>query len=169
MSVPLDKEALLDAEQVLVLSTGYEPLFTTNWKRAITAIFSGRAEAVEFHKSLWIGTGSKKLQLPVVVRFLSGVIAGKLKNVSVGKRPSKKSIWSRDGGKCQYCSKKLSVKECTIDHVIPKSKNGPHVWENVVIACRKCNQKKGSKLPSECDMFPKNKPTPPPSYVPFVK
>jgi len=164
-NVPRD----LDRHSVLVLSTGYEPLFTTNWRRAITAVFCGRAEVVEFHQSLWIRTGSGRVQFPVVVRFITGVIAGKIRNMSVGKRPSKKSLWIRDSGKCQYCEKNLSVKECTIDHVIPRSKNGGHTWENVVIACKKCNQIKGSSLPSECGMFPVIDPKAPPSYVPFVK
>jgi 5-methylcytosine-specific restriction endonuclease McrA len=158
----------LKAHQVLVLSTGYEPLFKTDWKRAITAVYCGRAEVVETHQTLWIGTGSGKIQFPTIVRFLTGVITAKIRNVCMKKRPSKKTIWMRDEGSCQYCSVKLSIQECTIDHVIPKSRSGEHVWENVVIACKKCNQKKGNKLPRECSMFPVTKPSLPPTYIPFL-
>ena len=163
------RESLLNTHQVLFLSTGYEPLFKTNWKRAITAVYSGRAEIVETHDTLWIGSGTKKIQFPTIVRFLTGVISAKLKNVRLSKKPSKKGIWLRDKGKCQYCEKKMTIKECTIDHVIPKSRQGGHTWENVVIACQKCNQKKGNKLPRECNMFPIEKPKPPHKYVPFVR
>jgi len=165
----MNNMTLLENHQVLVLSTGYEPLFKTNWKRAITAVFCGRAEVVETHETLCIRTGSGKIQFPTIVRFLTGVIAGKLKNINKKARPSKKTIWMRDKGQCQYCEKKLSIKDSTIDHVMPKSKGGQHTWENVVIACRKCNQKKGSKLPKECGMIPKEIPKLPPTYVPFVR
>lgn len=165
----MNNMSLLENHQVLVLSTGYEPLFKTNWKRAITAVFCGRAEVVETHETLCITTGSGKIQFPTIVRFLTGVLVGRLKNVSRKATPSKKTIWLRDNGQCQYCEKKLSIKDSTIDHVMPKSKGGKHTWENVVIACRKCNQKKGSKLPKECGMMPKEIPKLPPTYVPFVR
>ena len=161
--------SILNAHQVLVLSTGYEPLFKTNWKRAISAVFCGRAEIVETHDTLFIGTASGKIQFPTIVRFLSGIVAGKIKNVKRGSRPSKKTVWLRDKGACQYCDKKLSIKESTIDHVIPKSRGGNHSWSNVVIACQKCNQKKGSKLPRECGMIPREIPDLPPTYVPFLR
>ena len=163
-----ERKNQLESQQVLVLSTGYEPLFKTDWKRAITAVYCGRAEVVEAHSSLWIGTSSGKIQVPTIVRFLTGVITAKIRNVCGKKRPSKKTIWIRDKGACQYCLLKLSLQECTIDHVIPKSRKGEHTWENVVIACKKCNQKKGSKLPKECNMFPVESPRVPPTYVPFL-
>jgi 5-methylcytosine-specific restriction endonuclease McrA len=165
----MNNSLALDAHQVLVLSTGYEPLFKTNWKRAITAVFCGRAEIIETHETLCIGTTEGKIQFPTIVRFLTGVIAGKIKNVNKKSRPSKKTIWLRDKGACQYCEKKLTIKDCTIDHVIPKSRGGEHSWDNVVIACRKCNQRKGSKLTKECKMFPKEIPRLPPTYIPFVR
>ncbi len=164
-----NRHSLLDSHQVLVLSTGYEPLFKTNWKRAVTAVYCGRAEVIETHDNLWIGTGTGKIQFPTIVRFLTGVITAKIRNISGKRRPSKKTIWLRDKGACQYCEKRLTLKDCTIDHVIPRSRKGKHTWDNVVIACRKCNQKKANNLPSECNMHPKAKPARPPTYVPFLK
>jgi len=163
------KEATLNAHQVLVLSTGYEPLFKTNWKRAISAVFCGRAEVIETHKTLTIGTSTGHIQFPTIVRFLTGIISVRIRNVSHKKRPSKKTVWHRDMGMCQYCEKNLSLKDSTIDHVVPRSKDGDHTWENVVIACRKCNQKKGSRLLRDCSMSLRSKPKKPPTYVPFLK
>lgn len=66
--------------------------------------------------------------------------------MTVGHR-SKKLVWKRDQGQCFYCGKSLSWDEKTIDHVIPKSKGGPHrVW-NLVLACRTCNQVKADSDP----------------------
>ena len=46
-------------------------------------------------------------------------------------------------GRCAYCGKK--PKQLTIDHVIPLSKHGGHVPENIVPACRTCNSAKGAR------------------------
>ena len=46
----------------------------------------------------------------------------------------------------QYCQNIFSRNELTLDHVIPKSKNGPTNWENVVTSCKSCNSAKGSTL-----------------------
>lgn len=43
---------------------------------------------------------------------------------------------------CRYCG---TTRNLTIDHIIPKSKGGTWVWENLVTACQKCNGKKGEK------------------------
>ena len=123
----------------------------------------GRAEIVEKHATLWIGTSSGKIECPTKVRFTTGFIAAKLraiKDYSVA-RPTKKSLWHRDAGECQYCSKNVTISNATIDHVIPKSKGGGHTWENLVIACSKCNGKKGDRLLTECNMTLKDKPGPP--------
>lgn len=152
---------LLCRHEVLVLSTGYEPLFKTCWKRAISAVSSGRAEIIERHDSLWIGTATGKIMCPTVVRFVTGVIAAKLRVDYTTRRPTKKLLHSRDLGRCQYCFKKIGVSNATIDHVIPKSRGGCYSWENLVIACAKCNGSKGSSLLSECKMKLLKKPTRP--------
>ena len=43
---------------------------------------------------------------------------------------------------CRYCGTRSGL---TVDHVVPLSKGGKWVWENLVTACSKCNGKKGSK------------------------
>ena len=152
MNENLEREALLKSHEVLVLSTGYEPLFKTCWKRAISAVLSGRAEIIDRHETLWIGTSSGRMECPVTVRFVTGFIAAKISIDLSTKRPTKKALWHRDCGKCQYCQKIVTVSNATIDHVIPKSRGGQHTWENLVIACSKCNGKKANRLLTECNM-----------------
>tara|TARA_Y100000592_G_C5463764_1_gene315498 strand:+ start:567 stop:1106 length:540 start_codon:yes stop_codon:yes gene_type:complete len=158
----------LKKQQVLVLSTGYEPLFKTNWKRAISAVLSGRAEVIEEHESLWIGTSSGKIPFPTVVRFVTGVLAAKLRSIKKGHKPSKKMLWKRDDGKCQYCGIKISIGNATIDHVIPRSRGGKETWKNLVIACSKCNSKKGSSLTHECGMVPSKTPKEPNMSIHYI-
>ena len=158
MSSDIAPTRKLESIPVLMLSTGYEPLFQTNWKRAITAVVRGRAEVIETHENLTIGTPSGQIPLPVKVRFTSGVIIGKIRNISQVAKLSRKSLFLRDRGTCQYCETRLTLKSCTIDHVVPRSKGGCHEWKNVVLSCTYCNQKKGSQLLRECTLSLKRLP-----------
>ena len=139
--------ALLDSTPVLMLSTGFEPLFQTNWRRALIAVFGGRAEVIEAHDSLTIGTPRGRIPFPLKVRFITGIIAARVKQFSHSAILSRRNLMLRDDSKCQYCGVNVSSKTGTIDHVVPKSRGGTHSWENVVLACTRCNQKKADKMP----------------------
>jgi 5-methylcytosine-specific restriction endonuclease McrA len=64
----------------------------------------------------------------------------------------------RDNHTCQYCG---NTKNLTIDHVIPRAKGGLNIWENVVIACEPCNNRKGNRTPHEANMTLRTKPKAP--------
>jgi CRISPR/Cas system Type II protein with McrA/HNH and RuvC-like nuclease domain len=42
--------------------------------------------------------------------------------------------------------------DLTLDHVIPLSRGGWDGWDNVVTACRSCNNRKGDDTPEEAGM-----------------
>lgn len=51
------------------------------------------------------------------------------------------ALAERDGGMfCAYCGKQLDEETATIEHVLPISKGGSDSRENMVIACKECNQ-----------------------------
>lgn len=56
---------------------------------------------------------------------------------------SKEFIYKMLNGHCAYCGKEVSLKKITRDHVIPKSKGGANAVENILPACKSCNQSKG--------------------------
>ena len=69
---------------------------------------------------------------------------------------SLEKLFARDKGICYICGKHLDLNAYynypsapTIEHVIPIIKGGTHTWDNVKLACRQCNSKKGSKLSKE--------------------
>ena len=49
-----------------------------------------------------------------------------------------------DPWSCFYCGKPLDIATRTIDHVIPRSRGGSNRKENLVPACRPCNEAKGA-------------------------
>ena len=61
-------------------------------------------------------------------------------------RLSRHNLYIRDMGTCQYCGCFLTLKDATRDHVIPTSKGGKTIWDNIVLSCKKCNQSKGSNI-----------------------
>lgn len=63
------------------------------------------------------------------------------------KLAKKKTLAARDGNRCFYCNKNGLFTKLTLDHVIPKSAGGSNKNENLVLACNKCNGKKGSTPP----------------------
>ena len=65
---------------------------------------------------------------------------------------SRRNLFRRDGNQCQYCGRKFSSEDLSIDHVLPKSKGGKTNWENCVLACLKCNVRKGSRSLGEVGM-----------------
>jgi 5-methylcytosine-specific restriction endonuclease McrA len=71
------------------------------------------------------------------------------------------NVFARDRHRCAYCGKHKGTDELDLDHVLPRSRGGPHVWTNVVTSCRPCNLKKADKLPEEAGMPLKVRPEKP--------
>jgi 5-methylcytosine-specific restriction endonuclease McrA len=67
---------------------------------------------------------------------------------------SRRNIYLRDNYTCQYCGSAPPRDELTIDHIVPRSRGGRTTWENVVLACVRCNTRKGNRLPDESRMSP---------------
>ncbi|MEZ6185979.1 MAG: HNH endonuclease [Planctomycetota bacterium] len=58
---------------------------------------------------------------------------------------SRRNLYRRDGYACQYCGRRTSNAELSIDHVVPRSRGGETSWENCVLACVRCNTQKANK------------------------
>lgn len=50
---------------------------------------------------------------------------------------------------CSYCNRKVPLSELTMDHVVPIIRGGKSTKNNVVPACKECNNKKKYLLPVE--------------------
>jgi 5-methylcytosine-specific restriction endonuclease McrA len=62
------------------------------------------------------------------------------------------ALFARDKHLCMYCGNHFSRHELTRDHVMPVSKGGQDIWENVVSSCLHCNLRKGSRTPQQAHM-----------------
>jgi 5-methylcytosine-specific restriction endonuclease McrA len=120
-----------------------------------------KAEIVSKRDGINIRSVNHLMPYPSVIRLVS-YIRVPYRKIELSRR----NIHYRDNFKCQYCGAK--AKELTIDHIIPKSKGGDDSWENLVTACKPCNNKKGDSTPEESGMRLLNKPYRP-NYIMLIQ
>lgn len=104
----------------------------------------------------WIHTVRFQVAVPRIIRLLG---YDKLPRQDV--KFNRRNIFARDSNRCQYCGKRFSTIDLSLDHVIPKSQGGKSTWENIVCACIKCNVKKGGRTPEQASMHLITKPIKP--------
>lgn len=127
----------------LVLNASYEPLSVVSARRAVVLVLRGRAVSVAHREEEWHAE-TVAVRVPSVVKLTSFVHVPYQRAVPVTRR----AVFGRDDYRCQYCPGDAE----SIDHVVPRSRGGQHVWENVVAACRRCNVRKGDRTPAEASM-----------------
>ena len=147
--------------RTLLLDSSYYPVEVINWKRAIILLISGRAETVTDYTKTVIRSAHDTFKLPKILRLYS------LHKARKSIKFCRFNVLYRDNFECQYCHKKFTPKELTLDHVIPTSRGGKNTWDNVVAACSRCNGKKGSKLLHEAGLKLTKKPKKP-SWSPQI-
>lgn len=141
----------------LVLNASFEPIHIVTWQRALQLLFQGKVEVVE-ESDHEVRTVRFTIKVPAVLRLLHYVPLKKKKHIV---RFSRINIFSRDQNNCQYCGRNWSRGQLTLDHVIPIVQGGRKCWENIVTACKICNQRKGGRTPSQAGMHLIRKPRQP--------
>lgn len=51
----------------------------------------------------------------------------------------------RDGGTCVWCGREPWPADLTAEHLLPRSRHGRTVPENLAVACRSCNKRRRTK------------------------
>jgi 5-methylcytosine-specific restriction endonuclease McrA len=141
--------------RVLVLNASYEPINVCNIRRATVLVLKERAEIIERGEG---ALHSERLTFsrPCVIRLIRYV---RIPRDVHRRKITRKAVLARDAWTCQYCGNQSTG--LTVDHVIPRSRGGESVWENIVASCAPCNRKKGSMTPREAKMHPRSHPRPP--------
>lgn len=61
-------------------------------------------------------------------------------------------LFRRDQYRCMYCGHTFAEKLLTRDHIVPRVQAGSDTWNNVVAACKACNNYKGGRTPEQAGM-----------------
>jgi len=140
--------------KVLVLNSSHSPINITSWRRAMILMYKGKACGIEFNGTLING----RLRLPEIIKLSNYVPIPYMEIVL-----SRKNIYLRDNHTCQYCGK--TGGNLTIDHIIPKSRGGKETWDNIVVCCARCNNRKGDSSLEVAGMKLTGTPYRPPSSL----
>lgn len=150
--------------RTLVLNRSWAPVHVTSVRRALVLMFHRAAFAVhpETYETFDFGDWSKRRLDPdeFVIRGVSQLIAAPevILLVTYDRMPryqvpfTRKNLCRRDGLRCQYCGRKPTIEELTIDHVVPRAQGGSTGWTNCVLACAACNRRKGGRTPDQAGM-----------------
>jgi len=166
---------------VLVLNKHYMAIRIVGARRAFSLLFRQLAEVVSFEQGDysnydfqgwcdvsefkrrfepdghdWVSTVNFYIAVPRIIRLL---FYDRLPRNEV--KFNRRNLFARDKNSCQYCGKRFSTSELSLDHIIPRSMGGKSVWENMVCSCTKCNVKKGGRTPKQAGLKLIQKPVKP--------
>ena len=171
-----------NSDSSLILRYDFKPLSICGFRNAICLLYRDRARALDrnFNQHDWDswlrftreGTKFRYGQAPDYYHIHTVSLAVAKPHVLVldsnvtipytHLQFNKHQLLLRDNHTCQYCGYHSEGKNnLSIDHVVPRSKGGKTSFENCVVACKKCNKKKGSKSVEEAGYKLKQKPTTP--------
>lgn len=151
----------------LALNASFEPLTILPVKRALRLVIDKKAEILEVDDARMFRSERRELACPLVIRLVRFVHVPR----KFRRQVTNTFLFARDSYRCQYCGRhkaQLRGREfLTRDHILPMSRGGVNIWQNVVTACSACNNRKGSHLPDEVGMYPLHPPLEP-NYVELV-
>ena len=71
------------------------------------------------------------------------------------RRTRLEALFHAHNGRCFYCDRLTRLPQsgetasgalsATIDHIVPRCHGGTHYWNNLVLACFHCNNRRGSQ------------------------
>ena len=152
LAAPLSGVQLLHAP-VLVLNVNYVPLNICTVRRAVNLVAKSlyrvrnRVKVLEYHRGQ-LRTVTSLVDVPSVI-----LLDYMVKKPFLPRKLSRNEVFLRDRFTCQYCGKKYQDKELTLDHVVPRRQHGKKTWDNVVVACTRCNRRKAGRTPAEANML----------------
>ena len=161
------------SRDTLVLNRAWLAIASTPVRNALRLVYSEAAKVVqpdtyEVHgfeswSGLEIPEGEESIStVRLELRIPEVIVLNSFSGVPRQALPfTRKNLIRRDLSRCQYCGKQPGQAQLSVDHVIPRSKGGGTSWENCVLACLRCNRRKGNKLASEVGMILLQDPKPP--------
>ncbi len=163
------QKSLFDSRKVLQLNKGWVAINTITLRDAMKLVCreyndgtpAARIIDIETYQALdwsdwsklrpkgseFICSADMNFRIPEVI-----VLTSYDKIPKIPDKFSRRELLIRDNYECQYCGIGLTRETYTMDHIHPQCYGGKNTWENTVIACFKCNVKKGNKTLAEAGL-----------------
>jgi hypothetical protein len=152
------------SKTTLLLSGGFQPIGYISARAAMRNIMVGSVKAYDLHGNIhdWASWLRHSTEFPPDYPFLRSVdrewpiptievVPGYFGHAKSNRKKNRnitlRQLYRIYDGICAYCHKEMPYSAATRDHVYPRSKGGSNDTKNIVLSCKKCNLKKGSKFP----------------------
>ena len=145
--------------QVLRTDIAGMPLEWINYREAVRLYHLGQVEYVcgSLIYKVYGGISSLTRQRSVVE--VNSIVATRGHSHALSKNGpeyapplSNAALFARDARLCLYCGNQFPTKDLSRDHVRPMSMGGEDEWNNVVTACKRCNNHKAGRTPEQAGM-----------------
>ena len=141
--------------KILRLNLAGHPIDWLNWEEAVCiyardlVVWTLGDTVRKVHGGICRLTGNRSVvELPSIIACGGEQLARPRSNYPL----NNPTLFARDGHICMYCAREFASIQLTRDHIQPVSRAGADRWENVVAACRRCNQHKANRTPEEAGM-----------------
>jgi len=130
--------------KTLVLDVAYIARSIITTERAFVISMKGNAEVIhEYDEYFKLVNPDYQFKKPSVIK-VKKYVNDLLHTVPL----TRENVYRRDNYSCVYCGESRR-KLLTLDHLVPKSKGGENTWQNLVTACKKCNNIKSDQSVDE--------------------
>jgi uncharacterized protein with PIN domain len=143
------------SKKTLLLDASYQVISFITERKALKLLYKQKTEVISTWDDI-IQWETGKIKHPSILRLKNHV-----KRNYFNSNFSRKALVKRDRSTCQYCGKKLTASQVTVDHVLPRAQGGITSFVNCVVCCQLCNNKKADRTPEQALMKLLKKPTHP--------
>ena len=135
----------------LLISSIHEPIAFVGYRRMYSLM---RRDVVEV-LSEWDERIFHDVKIPAILKLKNFILSRTAHRMCGYNRGV---VLARDAYQCQYCGRRLALRDATIDHVVPRSRGGKNHWTNCVASCKNCNRRKDNKTFEEANMQLRRRP-----------
>jgi len=147
------------SQQVLRTDAAGMPLDWVTYQEAVRCYHLGQVlyscgnELYTVHGGICAATGKQSKLVINSIIATEGQVQSKYHHKPNYTPPlSNKTLFSRDGMLCMYCGNRFHRCDLSRDHVTPISQSGVDTWNNVVTACKRCNNFKAGRTPEQAGL-----------------
>ena len=141
--------------RILRINTAGVPVDWLSWQEAVCLHARELVSWTYGEEVMEVHGGHSRMTGEQTVLTLNSIIACKGKVYDKIRREpplTNRALFRRDQNICLYCGNEFADCDLSRDHVVPVSRGGKDHWTNVVTSCKRCNARKGNRLPEECAM-----------------
>lgn len=144
------------SQQILRTDVAGMPLEWIGFQEAVRLYYTGKVAYTSGRDFLRVRGGYSMATGRRTVLTLNSIVStyGSNHRLHAAYTPplNNQTLFKRDGWLCLYCGDEFPRAALSRDHIRPLSQGGADEWNNVVTACKRCNNQKAGRTPEAAGM-----------------